>query len=97
MLSGLPPSLLGEIALKCFEYQVTGLPLCLIGGLVGQVRLNNAEMWHLYRHLIPWAVETGKSSGRLLMSYSYESNLEKDISQVRKELSFEPAPCLITK
>eukprot|EP01035_Chromulina_nebulosa_P019787 gene19787-25727_t len=43
VLSGLPPSILGEIGLKWFELKVTGLPVCLLSGLVGPVRLSLEE------------------------------------------------------
>lgn len=91
VLSGLPPTVEGEIALKCFEFRVTGLPVAALGGLLGQVKLNAQELSRLYSVYLPWAVRAGGACGDL-MSYPYELSLAKPLEQVRQELSFEPAP-----
>jgi ubiquinone biosynthesis protein COQ4 len=91
VLSGLPPTVLGELALKCFEFRVTGLPVCALGGLLGQVKLDAAELSKLHSVYLPWAVRAGGACGDL-MSYPYERALGKTTEQVRAELNFEPAP-----
>lgn len=54
VLADLPPSILGEVALKCVEYQVTGLPVALLGGVVGQLRLTPSELQSFYGVYLPW-------------------------------------------
>lgn len=90
VLSGLPPTVMGELALKCFEFQVTGLPVCALGGVLGQLKLDAADLSKLHSEYIPWAIRAG-GNVRDLMSYPYEQNLEKTVEEVRKELNFEPA------
>lgn len=91
VLAGLPPTILGEIGLKAFEYQTTGLPVCLMSTLFGQVRLSSEDRYKLVTEYIPWAVRSAKKCEDLL-AYRYEDNLEKDLTTVRNELNFEPAP-----
>ncbi len=99
-LSGFPPTILGELVLKAFEYEVTGLPVCAISATFGQLRLNLSELNAYYRVGLPWAMRAGRkcaeshkhNSSFDLLTYKYEENLEKDIDEVRKELSFEVAP-----
>eukprot|EP00598_Pedospumella_elongata_P016884 CAMPEP_0184988820 /NCGR_PEP_ID=MMETSP1098-20130426/25860_1 /TAXON_ID=89044 /ORGANISM="Spumella elongata, Strain CCAP 955/1" /LENGTH=229 /DNA_ID=CAMNT_0027513665 /DNA_START=1 /DNA_END=690 /DNA_ORIENTATION=+ len=91
VLAGMPPSVLGEVALKCFEFRVTGLPVCFMGGLLGQLRLSGTDLHTLHTKYMPWALRAGGECGEL-MSYPYEENLDRDIDEVRKELRFEPAP-----
>ena len=91
VLSGLPPTVLGELALKCFEFRVTGLPVCALGGFLGQIKLDAAELHKLHTVYLPWAVRAGGQCADL-MSYPYERSLSKPLQLVREELSFEPAP-----
>lgn len=98
VLSGLPPTVLGELALKCFEFEVTGLPVCAISSILGQVQLSPNERNILYSKYIPWAIRAGNNvchrQQHLLLAYRYEDNLEKSLDEVRLELQFEPAPLL---
>lgn len=89
VLAGLPPTVLGEVALKCFEFRVTGLPVCALGGVLGQLKLDAADLSKLHRDYIPWAIRAGGHCGDL-MSYTYEQNLERPLVEVRQELNFEP-------
>lgn len=94
VLSGLPPTLLGEVALKCFEHQVTGLPSCALGGVLGQVKLSGEERSLLHREYIPWAVRAARRCERDLLAYDYEGGLQRDLDEVRRELNFEVPPPL---
>lgn len=96
ILSGLPPTLLGEIALKCYEYQITGLPICFLSGFIGQLKLQPSEIYSLHTKYIPWVLRTSKNNSirSNLMSYYYEENFHKTLQQVQNELDFEPAPLL---
>lgn len=93
VLAGMPPSVLGEVALKAFEFRVTGLPVCAMGGLLGQLRLSGAELKTFHNTYLPWAMRAGSQCGQL-MSFPYEAHLQRDIEEVRRELNFEPAPAV---
>lgn len=95
-LTGLPPTVLGEIALKWFEWRVTGLPSCALSSLCGPLRLSRDERRILQSVYIPWALESGKCT-RGLMSYYYEENLSLPIEDVRLALNLIPAPILNCK
>ena len=43
VLSGLPPTVEGELALKWFELIQTGLPVCALGAVFGPLALPSAE------------------------------------------------------
>lgn len=43
VLSGLPPNVEGEIALKWFEMMQTGLPMCALGAVFGPLALPRRE------------------------------------------------------
>jgi ubiquinone biosynthesis protein COQ4 len=93
VLSGLPPSLLGEIALKWFEYYHTGLPVCYLSGAIGPLRLNfreSRQLWSMYR---PWAERCASECADLL-SFKYENYLHEDVETVRKMLRFSRAPSI---
>lgn len=57
VLSDLPPTVLGEVALKCVEYQVTGLPVALMSGVFGQLRLPPNELRFFYEAYVPWIMK----------------------------------------
>ena len=56
VLVDLPPTVLGEIALKWLEMLQTGLPMNALSALVGPLRLPLAEKLELMRCYVPWAV-----------------------------------------
>ena len=62
VLSGLPPTEFGEIALKWFEWEVTRLPVCLLSGVIGPTRLSLIEQMALIYIYIPWAKENAYST-----------------------------------
>mmetsp|Transcript_31581 Transcript_31581/g.69589 ORF Transcript_31581/g.69589 Transcript_31581/m.69589 type:complete len:271 (+) Transcript_31581:147-959(+) len=91
VLSGLPPTVLGEVALKAFEFRVTGFPMAALGAALGPCKLQPAQIRTLYTQYVPWAVRAGGNMGRL-MAFPYEKWLDKDLEEVRLELGVEPAP-----
>jgi ubiquinone biosynthesis protein COQ4 len=93
VLSGLPPTVFGEIALKWLEYHHTGLPVCFLSGSIGPLRLGFTENRKLWRVYYPWAVKCAAECNDLL-SYRYEDSLEEDVDEVRRKLKFLPAPKL---
>lgn len=94
VLSGLPISIFGELALKALEYKATGLPVAKLGSTFGQLRLSTRERSELNNVFIPWAKKVGLKCGPSLIAYRYEENLEKDLDLVRQELGFEKAPII---
>ena len=91
VLCGLPPTILGEIALKSFEWRITGLPSCGLSTVIGPLRLTHAERYILLTQYIPWAMRSGTECEDLLL-YDYEKHIDKDIDEIRIELNLEPAP-----
>jgi ubiquinone biosynthesis protein COQ4 len=93
VLCGLPPSVVGEIALKWFEFQVTGLPVCLLSAVGGPLRLHATEVAVLGSKFIPWALRTGSQCRRDdLLSFPYEDNLHRSVEELRTVFNIEPAP-----
>lgn len=93
VLSGLPPSVLGEIALKWFEMVQTGLPVAALSALAGPLRLSHADARTLARDLLPWAVDAGARAVPLL-AVRYEELLDVPLDDVRRQLRFKAAPPL---
>jgi len=98
VLTGLPPTVLGELALKWLELIQTGLPLAALsatGGAVGVTSnmLSSKErevLWELY---FPWAMRVGNGMREnALMCTYYEEELETDLGLLRKRMGIEEAP-----
>lgn len=89
VLTGLPITVLGEIALKWFEYFQTELPMNALAALVGPLRLSPAERGLLRTHYIPWALTNGPHA-KFLLNVDYEKCLEKDLAVFQKELGIVP-------
>lgn len=95
VLYGLPPTVLGELALKHVELWQTGLPLAALSALGGRFfsleqpreRLILDEVYE------PWARRTGQAMpyGTLLNVY-YEEEWETPLEELRARLKIEPAP-----
>ncbi|KAJ3204018.1 Ubiquinone biosynthesis protein [Entophlyctis luteolus] len=78
-------SLEEEIAVKWFELAQTGLPVALLSGVLGPLRLNAADRNLLLTEHIPWLVQCGANC-EFLMNVYYEEIFEDDISEVRRRL-----------
>ena len=91
VLCDLPPTLLGEIALKWYEWKLTGLPVCGFSSVLGPLKLTSVEMRLLWRVYIPW-VQRSRSCCEDLLSFRYEENLHRPVEEIRKELRIEQAP-----
>ena len=97
VLTGLPPTVLGELALKWLELMQTGLPLAALsatGGALGAASgLNSEERMALRTVYIPWALRVGAhmKSNALMCTY-YEEELETDLDALRERLGIVPAP-----
>lgn len=62
VLSGLPPSVLGEVAVKWLEMAQTGLPMCTLSAFVGPLRLSPEQRRLLLEVYIPWAARVGREA-----------------------------------
>lgn len=98
VLTGLPPTVLGELALKWLELMQTGLPLAALsatGGALGVSGLsprNRQVLWDVY---LPWALRVGANmKSNSLMCVYYEEELETDLNVLRDRMGIEPAPQL---
>lgn len=90
VLFGLPPTVLGEVALKCIEAAQTGLPMCTASAVFGGVRVRFGQAAQLAR-IMPWAARAGLASSDL-MCVRYEQHLDEPIEELRGRLRIEPCP-----
>ena len=91
VLCGLPPTVLGELALKWFEAVQTGLPMCALSALAGPVGLDSRSRSRLRQDLVPWAVKAGFDA-RPLICVMYEDELDTPLVDLRKRLKLSQAP-----
>jgi ubiquinone biosynthesis protein COQ4 len=90
VLFGLPPTVLGEVALKCIEAAQTGLPMCAASAVFGGARVRFGQAPQLAR-VLPWAARAGLASADL-MCVRYEQHLEEPIGELRERLRIQPCP-----
>jgi ubiquinone biosynthesis protein COQ4 len=91
VLTGLPPTVLGELGLKWLELLQTGLPVAALSATVGSLRLTPEERNVLTNHYLPWAVQMSQQSAYLMNVY-YEKEFDTDLEELRNKLRIEPAP-----
>ncbi|KAK6305267.1 ubiquinone biosynthesis protein COQ4 homolog, mitochondrial isoform X2 [Coregonus clupeaformis] len=91
-LLGMPTNMLGEVAVKWFEAVQTGLPMCILGAVLGPLRLSTSRLEPLVTSLGPWAVRNGRQA-RCVLSIFYEQRWEQSLQDLRLELNIEPPPC----
>ncbi|MBN3287480.1 COQ4 protein, partial [Polyodon spathula] len=90
-LLGMPTNMLGEVVVKWFEMVQTGLPMCMLGAVLGPLRLSARRLQLLTATLIPWALRNGRNA-RCLLNVYYEQRWEQSLESLREELSIEPPP-----
>mmetsp|Transcript_17318 Transcript_17318/g.36603 ORF Transcript_17318/g.36603 Transcript_17318/m.36603 type:complete len:338 (+) Transcript_17318:65-1078(+) len=96
-LTGLPPTVLGELALKWLELFQTGMPLAALsatGGAFGVSGLSATEKEILWEVYFPWAARVGgrrMKEGSLMCVY-YEEEFETGLEELRDRLGIEAAP-----
>jgi ubiquinone biosynthesis protein COQ4 len=95
VLTDLPPTLLGEVALKAFEAAHTKLPSALVSASVGVLSLSSKERTLYASHYLPWAMRVGAECKELL-AFAYEDRLQASLEDVRKELRISVAPTPLT-
>lgn len=91
-LFDMPISEFSEIALKWFEFKVTGLPVCAMSRYFGPMRLSLDERRKLRNVYVPWAEEAARAVSSRVMTYPYEKHLDDDINDVRKALNILMPP-----
>ncbi len=94
VLYGLPPSFLGEVALKWLEAAQTGLPMCALGAAAGGLRLDAEKRALVTRHALPGAARHARS-GVDLMSIYYEREMDRPLEALRDELGLEMPPAAL--
>jgi len=91
VLCNLPPTVLGELALKWVELLQNKLPVAALSVLFGPLQLNAKER-HIYDTVYkPWAISTG-TKANFLMNVYFEELLDQDLEKVREALNITPAP-----
>lgn len=81
-----PTTIKGEVIVKAFEGVQTRLPMCILGSLVGPLRLSNQDKLDYLRKDLPWAIKCARES-KFLMNVLFEKRFEQDISELRRELN----------
>lgn len=81
-----PTTIRGEVVVKAFEGVQTRLPLCILGGVIGPVRLRPGELVQYLKSDLAWAIKCGRES-RFLMNTYFEERWEQDITDLRRELN----------
>ena len=66
-ITGLPPTVLGELGLKWLELFQTGLPVAALSCTVGSLRLSNEERTILLDSYLPWAIEMSSSRNNSML------------------------------
>eukprot|EP01061_Rhynchopus_euleeides_P018107 TRINITY_DN29946_c1_g1_i2.p1 TRINITY_DN29946_c1_g1~~TRINITY_DN29946_c1_g1_i2.p1 ORF type:complete len:236 (+),score=42.13 TRINITY_DN29946_c1_g1_i2:39-746(+) len=89
-LTGLPMSVVGEMALKAFEYRQTGIPMTGFASLAGAVHLTSPEIRYFVEKAVPWAHQAAQ--GELVASVMWEDMFDADIDELRAELLIPVAP-----
>lgn len=83
-----PTTINGEVIVKAFEGIQTRLPLCILGGLVGPLRLSNQEKLEYFSRDLIWAVRCARNAS-FLMNIHFEKRFEQDIEELRRELNIK--------
>ena len=95
-LTGLPPTVLGELGLKWLELLETGLPVAALSCTVGSLRLDAPERAVLFEEYLPWAVrqhQRRRAAGApSLMNVYYEEEFGTPLRELRDRLHLEAAP-----
>jgi len=106
-LTGLPPTVAGELGLKWLELFQTGMPLAALSCTVGSLSLLSSSssrataaadldtVWNVY---LPWARrchwKMGGQPGKLMNVY-YEREWETPVVELRQRLGLEVAPAVV--
>jgi len=93
-ICNLPVNVESELALKFFEYAHFGIPMTLISGLFGHLRLDSARRARLFREYVPWALRCG-SSARPLITVYWEERWAQDMNEMKAEFGIWDPPAAV--
>lgn len=91
VLLGFGVSLPAELVVKWFELANFGLPVALLSGVFGPLRMEASERRRLMDAYVTWALKAG-SNAQCLIGVEWEKEWEKDMGQLRRELGVVPPP-----
>jgi ubiquinone biosynthesis protein COQ4 len=91
VLCDLPPTVLGELALKWLELLQTGLPVAALSVTAGALQLSPHERQILSEVYLPWAVETSQQS-ECLMNVYFEQEFDTNLHDLRNKIGLVPVP-----
>lgn len=87
----MPTTIRGEVIVKAFEGVQTRLPMCILGSVMGPLRLSSRERLKYFSNDLKWAILCGQKS-KFLMNVYFEKRFEQDIDELRRELSIDLLP-----
>jgi ubiquinone biosynthesis protein COQ4 len=90
VLTGLQVTIIGELAIKQFEFLQTGLPMTWLSQ-VAAVKLTEFERKILQQVYLPWAQQAAQQA-ELFLSVYWEDYWTMEIEQLRKKFNFIQAP-----
>jgi len=93
-LTGLPPTVLGELGIKWLELFQTGMPVAALSCTVGSLRLDSREREILLGSYLSWAIRASQDSRCFLMNMYYEKEFDTPLDELRRRLNLEPAPAM---
>lgn len=91
VLLGFGVSLPAELVVKWFEAANFGLPVAVLSGVVGPLRMDSDERTRLWRTYGPWALRAGGKAQCLIGVY-WEQEWETPIQDLRDRLGVERPP-----
>ncbi len=93
VITDLPPTVPGELALKFAELFQTGLPVCALSATVGSFKLADEERKLWRDQYLPWAIKVGKD-GEKWMNIYWEEEFDQDLEELRRKIGVVIAPKL---
>ncbi|KAK4052582.1 Ubiquinone biosynthesis protein [Microbotryomycetes sp. JL221] len=91
VLLGFGVSLPAELVVKWFELANFGLPVALLSGLVGPLRMEAAERRRLVDTYAVWALKAGEQA-QCLIGVEWERKWDTNIDEMRAALGIVPPP-----
>ncbi|KAJ3343376.1 Ubiquinone biosynthesis protein [Gonapodya sp. JEL0774] len=93
VVTGMSISVEAELAVKWWEFAHHGMPVALISGVFGPLRLTPHQRGRLFTIYVPWALRNA-GRGKYPMNIYYEEQWEKPLEELRKELRVDAVPAL---
>jgi ubiquinone biosynthesis protein COQ4 len=92
-LTGLPPTVAGELGLKWLELFQTGLPLTALSSTAASLLLDPRDRRLVWGAYLPWAYHVSKRMkfGSLMMVH-YEKEFDTPLDELRDRMGIVPAP-----